>query len=187
VEEAEAILPRLREISDQWLESKKVREKRFSLGRFDEAYVRRFPVGVVRVDGTIVAFATLWAGSSREELSPDLIRYTDAAPKMVMDALFTHLMLWGCEQGYRWFNLGMAPFSGLETHRLAPSWQRLGSALFRFGEHFYNFQGLRTYKEKFAPVWEPRYLAAPPGPGITGVMADVTGLVSGGLRGAVMR
>ena len=182
-----AIMPRLREISDEWMEAKKVREKRFSLGRFDEAYVARFPIGVIRMDGVVVAFATLWTSTSRFEVSPDLMRYADDAPKGVMDALFTHLLLWAHDEGYQWFNLGMAPFSGLDAHRLAPSWERLGSALFRFGEHFYNFQGLRAYKEKFQPVWEPRYLAAPPGLGVAGVMADVTTLVSGGLRGAVMR
>lgn len=186
-ERSSEIMPRLRQISDEWLGSKKVREKRFSLGRFDDDYVARFPVGVIRVDGVIVAFATLWTSLSRYEVSPDLMRYADDAPRGVMDALFTHLLMWGHDEGYEWFNLGMAPFSGLDAHRLAPSWERLGSALFRFGEHFYNFQGLRAYKEKFQPVWEPRYLAAPPGLGVAGVMADVTTLVSGGLRGAVMR
>ena len=67
------------------------------------------------------------------------------------------LMLWGKEQGYRWFNLGMAPFSGIENRALAPLWNRLGAFVFRYGEHFYNFQGLRQYKEKFDPQWRPRY------------------------------
>jgi phosphatidylglycerol lysyltransferase len=81
----------------------------------------------------------------------------------------------------------MAPFSGMETHRLAPAWQKMGAALYRYGEHFYNFQGLRDYKEKFDPVWEPRYLAAPPGIGVAGVLTDVTSLISGGLKGVVGR
>lgn len=104
-----------------------------------------------------------------------------------MDALFAHLFEWGAAEGYRWFDLGMAPFSGMDVHRLAPAWQKMGAALFSYGEHFYNFQGLRDYKEKFSPVWEPRYLAAPPGLGVARVLADVTVLISGGLLGSVMR
>ncbi|MEZ4417074.1 MAG: bifunctional lysylphosphatidylglycerol flippase/synthetase MprF [Gemmatimonadota bacterium] len=181
------LLPRLREISDEWLKSKSVREKRFSLGCFHEEYLQHFPCAVVRVDGTIHAFANLWTSTSREELTVDLMRYSDSAPKGVMTALFTHLLIWGGEQGYRWFSLGMAPFAGMETHRLAPAWQRMGAALFRYGEHFYNFQGLHDYKEKFSPVWEPRYLAAPPGLGLPKILTDATALISGGLRGAVMR
>ncbi|MCA9738342.1 MAG: bifunctional lysylphosphatidylglycerol flippase/synthetase MprF [Gemmatimonadetes bacterium] len=181
------LLPRLRAISDDWLATKHVREKRFSLGWFNERYLRRFPCAVVRVGDDVVAFATLWTGSAREELTVDLMRYGSDAPKGVMDALFTHLLVWGAEQGYRWFSLGMAPFSGMEGHRLAPLWQKTGAALYRYGEYFYNFQGLRDYKEKFGPVWEPRYLAAPPGLAIAGVLADVTVLISGSLRGAVMR
>lgn len=186
-DDVRALFPRLREISDEWLQTRSVREKRFSLGRFDEDYLRRFPCAVIRVQGRVVAFATLWAGASKEELSVDLMRYAADAPRSVMDGLFAHLLLWASDQGYAWFSLGMAPFSGMETHRLAPGWQKLGAALYRYGEHFYNFQGLRDYKEKFEPVWEPRYLAAPPGIRLAGVLADVAGLVSGGLKGVVLR
>ena len=70
-------------------------------------------------------------------------------------------MLWARDQDYRYFSLGMAPLSGFEQHRLAPLWNRLGALLFRHGEHFYNLRGLREFKEKFDPEWEPRYLAAP--------------------------
>ncbi len=68
-----------------------------------------------------------------------------------MDYLFIELMSWGREQGYRWFNLGMAPLSGLDRHPLAPAWHRVGNFVFRHGEHFYNFEGLRRYKAKFDP------------------------------------
>ena len=50
---------------------------------------------------------------------------------------------------------------GLRARTLAPLWNRAGAFLFRQGEHFYNFQGVRQYKDKFDPVWEPRYLASP--------------------------
>ena len=55
------------------------------------------------------------------------------------------------------------------------------------GEHFYNFQGLRAFKEKFVPEWEARYLAAPGGLTPLFVLADVAALVSGGMRGVIAK
>ena len=88
-------------------------------------------------------------------------------------------------QGYSWFSLGMAPLSGFEDRTLAPAWSRFGAFLFRHGENFYNFQGLRAYKEKFDPVWEPRYLVSPGGIALPRVLLDVATLIAGGLRGVV--
>ena len=186
----EPLFPELEDISEEWLQSKSTREKGFSLGRFDRAYLRRFPIAVIRggrKEERIIAFANLWPGGEKEELSIDLMRHREEAPGGVMDFLFLELMLWGREQGYRWFGLGMAPLSGLEEHALAPLWNRVGSLVFRHGEHFYNFQGLRQYKEKFGPVWEPRYLACPSGLVLPRVLADIAALIGGGLRGVVSR
>ena len=181
------LLPELRAISDEWLAHKRVAEKGFSLGRFDDAYLRRFPVAVVRREGRIIAFANLWLAAPGTELSVDLMRHAEDAPNGVMEYLFVQLMLWGRDQGYRWFNLGMAPLAGMKAGRHARLWNQFGGMLFRHGEHFYNFAGLRQYKEKFDPVWEPRYLASPGGFVLARVVANVGVLISGGLRGVVSR
>ncbi|HEU4564616.1 MAG TPA: bifunctional lysylphosphatidylglycerol flippase/synthetase MprF [Gemmatimonadaceae bacterium] len=186
-EEVADVLPELRQVSDAWLEAKHTREKGFSLGFFDERYLRRFPVAVVRVYGRIVAFANVWQSAAREELSVDLMRYVPDAPHGVMDYMFIELMLWGKREGYRWFNLGMAPLSGFERRALAPLWSRVGAMVFRHGEHFYNFRGLRQYKEKFDPVWTPSYLASPGGLALPRILANVASLISGGLTGVVAR
>ena len=115
------------------------------------------------------------------------MRHVAEAPSVVMDYLLVELMLWGRAQGYRWFNLGMAPLSGLEARAIAPLWSRLGTLVFRHGEHFYNFQGLRQYKEKFDPTWEPRYLACPGGLALPRVLADVAALISRGFRGLMAK
>lgn len=78
-----------------------------------------------------------------------------------MQFLFLRLILHLKDAGFASFTLGMAPMSGMEDHQLAPVWHKVGSFLFQHGEHFYNFQGLRGFKDKFDPVWHPRYLAAP--------------------------
>ena len=41
------LLPELIEVSDAWLKEKNTREKGFSIGYFDDGYLRRFPLGVI--------------------------------------------------------------------------------------------------------------------------------------------
>jgi len=178
--EVSRLLPQLRRISDAWLAKKGAREKAFSLGYFDEAYLQQCPIACVRRNGRIIAFANILCGVGREELSADLMRYAPDAPNGVMDFLFVELMLWGKQQGYRWFNLGMAPLSGLEDHALDSLWERIGLLLFRHGEHFYNFQGLRQYKEKFATEWRSEYLALPGGLAIPQILLDIARLINRG-------
>lgn len=176
------VIDRLRAVSDDWLAQHAGGEKGFSLGFFAPEYVARFPVAVIERDGRIVAFANLWEGAGRVEVSVDLMRYDRGAPKDVMDALFVHVMLWARAQGYRWFALGMAPLSGFEQSPVAPLWNRLAAFLYEHGEAVYNFQGLRAFKDKFDPVWEPRYLAYPGGLRLPRVLADVSVLIAGGYR-----
>ncbi len=180
-------LPRLRVVSDDWLAKKNVREKGFSLGFYREDYLALTPLALVRQGGRIIAFANLWPGGDREELSVDLMRHDAHAPGHTMDFLFLELMLHGRREGYRWFNLGMAPLSGLESRPMAPLWVKAGALLYRRGESFYNFEGLRQYKEKFNPVWTPRYLAGPGALALPGLLADIAALVGGGLKGVVAR
>ena len=180
------ILPELRAVSDAWLQEKNTAEKRFSLGFFDERYIAHFDIGVVRRDGAIVAFANIWRGG-RTELSVDLMRYNSAAPKGVIDFMLIECMLWGRAQAFKWFNLGMAPLSGLEEHALAPAWHKLGRMVQRYGETFYHFEGLRKFKQKFDPEWRPRYLAAPDGFAMAGALLDVTALISGGVRNVLWK
>jgi phosphatidylglycerol lysyltransferase len=176
------IVDQLRRVSDDWLAERAGAEKGFSLGFFASDYVARFPVGVIEHDGEIVAFATLWPGPQSVEVSVDLMRYDRRAPKDVMDALFVHVMLWAKSAGYRWCRLGMAPLSGFDSSPVAPLWTRLGSFLYKHAPAVYNFQGLRSFKAKFDPEWQPRYLAYPGGLRLPRVLADVAALVAGGYR-----
>ncbi len=186
-EGVEALMPVLQKISDSWLTSKSTGEKGFSVGAFAPQYLCQFPLALVSVQGVPLAFANLWTTDTKAELSVDLMRFDPQAPKAAMDYLFIELMLWGKSQGYSWFNLGMAPLSGLEAHPLAPAWHRVGNFIFRHGEHFYNFEGLRRYKMKFDPVWEPRYLVARGGIALPRVLVDVSVLIAGGVKEIFVR
>ncbi len=180
----EKALPELRLISDNWLMGKNTHEKGFSLGFFDEDYLRRTDIAIVRdQNGKIVAFANLWQTTNKHELSIDLMRYDPHIQGGVMEFLFVELMLWGQQQNYQWFSLGMAPLSGLERRPLAPLWHKIGTIIYDQGDEFYNFEGLYNYKAKFDPVWEPRYLAAPTGLSVPFILMTITRMISGGWKG----
>jgi phosphatidylglycerol lysyltransferase len=181
--EVPALLPALEAVSNDWLARRGRAETGFSSGRFDPAYLVRFPHAVVRVGGRIVAFATLLQAAEGTEVTVDLVRWSRAAPPRVMEFLFVELMLWARDHGWRDFNLGMAPLSGLQAHALGPRWHRMGARVFRHGEHFNDLQGLRRYKERFGAEWRLRYLAMVPGPPLPRVLDCVAALISGGGEG----
>ncbi|MBU6266931.1 MAG: bifunctional lysylphosphatidylglycerol flippase/synthetase MprF [Sphingomonadales bacterium] len=181
------LIPELRSVSDHWLAARRQGEKAFSVGRFDPAYLAECDMALVRCHGQIAAFANVWKTSGREELSVDLMRHGASLPYGCMDYLFSRLMLWGRDQGYDWFNLGLAPLAGIDARRLAPVWAHAGALLYRHGEALYGFEGLRAYKDKFAPLWEPRYIAGSPGVALGRALIDLQTLVGGGRKSVARR
>jgi phosphatidylglycerol lysyltransferase len=184
-EPGQAPLEELKIISDAWLTGKNVREKGFSLGRFSPEYLQYFRVAIIRFEGKPVAFANLLETSRKDLASLDLMRAHPEAPKLTMEFMMVGLILHYKQNGYGRFSLGMVPLSGLQPRRGAPLTQRLGSMVFRRGEQLYNFQGLRRFKDKFQPDWEPRYMAAGLDPLVA--LADTAALIAGGLTGLVKR
>lgn len=186
-EPGQAPLDELKVISDAWLSGKNVREKGFSLGRFSPEYLNHFRIAIVHFEGKPVAFANLLETDSRELASLDLMRAHPQAPKLTMEFMMVGLIQHYKKHGYARFSLGMVPLSGLQPRRGAPLTQRLGSMVFNRGEQLYNFQGLRRFKDKFQPTWEPRYMAVPAGLDPLVALADTAALIAGGLTGLVKR
>lgn len=182
-----AILEDLRRISDSWLSEHNAREKGFSLGAFTDDYMKSQPAAILRFEGRIVAFANVLLTSTHEEASIDLMRFAPDAPKGAMDFLFVSLLTHLRSEGYRHFNLGMAPLSGLSRREVAPVWDRIANTFFEHGERYYNFKGLRAFKSKFHPEWQPRYLAVSGGLNPVIALLDATLLIGGGLKGVVKR
>ncbi|MGA4637170.1 bifunctional lysylphosphatidylglycerol flippase/synthetase MprF [Pseudomonas solani] len=182
-----APLETLQAISEAWMQGKQVREKGFSLGRFDPDYLKHFRIAVVSFEGKAMAFANLLETNSGDLASLDLMRVHPEAPKLTMEFLMLNLLLHFKERGHERFSLGMVPLAGLQPRRGAPLTQRLGALVFRRGEQFYNFQGLRRFKDKFQPEWEPRYMAVPAGLDPLVALADTAALIAGGFTGLVKR
>lgn len=181
-DEVAARIGELAEISNDWLRAKNLAERQFSIGSFSEAYLARFPCAVVEEAagaGRLLAFANLLQGARRDELSVDLMRYRSGGPS-VMDFLLVSLFLKGKADGYQRFNLGMAPLASVGEQRGAHARERLARLLFQRGEQWYNFQGLRFYKQKFDPEWVPRYMAYQDAWEWPVAIAYVSALIAGG-------
>jgi phosphatidylglycerol lysyltransferase len=179
----ESIMRDLEEVSGDWLRQQRGREKGFSLGAFRPDYVNRFPIAVARVGGSVVAFVTAWSSETKRQLEVDLMRSHAGAPSGTMHALLVDLIHWAAAQGFDSVSLGMSPLAGVNPLGEGGRLQLLRRAMTRFGSRFYDFEGLREFKQSFDPEWEPRYLASSPGIARSLVLAHLAALTSGGIAG----
>lgn len=182
-----ALLEELKDISDQWLNGKAGREKGFSVGRFADDYLNRFPIALVTRDGRTLAFANVMAPGTGQQVAIDLMRYLPEEASGMMEFLFLSLIEHYRAAGAAELSLGMSPLAGLSDRSVERIWSRFGRFIYRHGGAFYNFEGLRAFKQKFRPTWRPRYVAVPPGLSPTRAMADVALLIAGGPKGLIGR
>ena len=108
----------------------------------------------------------------------DLMRLIPNPPNGTMDAVFYSFINWAKEQGYKEFNLGMAPLSNVGVNKFSKVKERMGRYVFNYGNKIYSFKGLRRYKEKFDPTWHGRYLAYPASSKLPSTLVDLAKLVA---------
>jgi phosphatidylglycerol lysyltransferase len=166
------LLQQLREVSDQWLSDRHTSEMRFSVGWFDEAYLNSCPVLVVRnSEGAIEAFLNIIAGLPAGEVTVDMMRHRSRAEKGQMDFLFASLLEWARQSGFGRFNFGLSALSGIGERPADPAIEKALRYVFEHINRFYNFKGLHDYKDKYGPIWSPRYLIYPNVAGLPAVGA----------------
>ncbi|MHA8137900.1 bifunctional lysylphosphatidylglycerol flippase/synthetase MprF [Lactobacillaceae bacterium Scapto_B20] len=147
----------LKSVSDQWLDGNS--EKGFSLGYFDSYYLNQAPIAIMKdKDGVVVAFANIMPTGEHDITSIDLMRSSADAPSGIMDGIFIHLFQYSLDQEYQYFNLGMAPLSNVGRSRFSFIDEKIANLVYKYGQAFYSFQGLRSYKEKYVNRWVPRYI-----------------------------
>ncbi|MGL4990907.1 MAG: bifunctional lysylphosphatidylglycerol flippase/synthetase MprF [Sarcina sp.] len=153
------LMKELKEISDTWLNGKK--EMGFSMGFFDEDYIKRAPIGLVRDENNkLKAFVTTMPTyGDNETFCSDLMRYSRETPRGVMDYMFANLLMWGKENGYKYFNFGVSPLANVGFSKYSFLTERFASQIYYHGKIFYSFEGLKNFKGKYAHSWEPKLLA----------------------------
>ncbi|MGE8078809.1 bifunctional lysylphosphatidylglycerol flippase/synthetase MprF [Peribacillus loiseleuriae] len=155
----EDLMKELRGISNEWLQGRT--EKGFSLGFFDEDYLNKAEIAVVKDEGKrILGFVNIMpVYDKKQTISLDLMRFGKDAPSGTMDFVFLSLFEWAKEQGYKSFNIGMAPLSNVGLSKYSFLSEKIASQIFMHGQFLYSFHGLRKFKEKYADTWQPKYLA----------------------------
>ena len=172
------------QISESWLANHRAAERRFSVAGFEPRFVEAQSAALSWQDGNPLAFVTFMTTDLQTEATVGLMRQTPGAPSYTMEFIFTHLALELKSRGFKTLSLGMAPLAGIARRPLSSRWNRLAGLVWEHGKTIYNFQGLRSFKNKFRPVWEPRYLAASGAAGPFITLADVAALASGYRRGS---
>ncbi|KPN12714.1 phosphatidylglycerol lysyltransferase [Bacillus australimaris] len=173
---SDELISTLKQISNSWLGKKK--EKGFSLGYFQEDYLQKAPIAILKDDqGQIISFVSLMPMYQEGEISIDLMRHMHDAPNGMMDALFIHLFQWAKEKGYKSFNMGMAPLSNVGTFHQSFLTERLASVIFNNVRYMYSFSGLRSFKQKYKPEWRGKYLAYKKNTSLPVTMVLVTKLI----------
>lgn len=156
------LLQELKIISDEWLKMMQGSEKKFSVGCFDNAYLCECEIAAVYTpQGKISAFANVVSEYQKNEITIDLMRRRAEVENGTMEFLFILMFQHFQQLNYDSFNLGLSALSGVGETQDSRSLEKFVKYLYEHLNKFYHFKGLHTFKNKFSPHWEARYLVYP--------------------------
>jgi len=151
----------LEEISEAWLQEKRLSELGFSIGRFSLEELQGRYVFVCGTEERTEAFVSWVPYRQGKAAVLDLMRRRPTAVSGTMDFLLAHSLLLLREEGVEVASLANAPLANTQNPR-GPL-ERGVSQLFENMNSFYGYKNLFQFKNKFAPRWEGRYLIYPRG------------------------
>ncbi|MGX7245397.1 bifunctional lysylphosphatidylglycerol flippase/synthetase MprF [Enterococcus quebecensis] len=155
---SEELFQELLRVSDEWLGSQ--RERNFVGGQFDRDYLSLSDMGIMRNKGhEVIGFIIAKTIIQNDEISYDLLRYSEKAPEHSTDFLLTHFIAEYQNRGYRSVDLGTAPLSNVGETKYSFLNERLINVFYKYGDQLYGFKDTRKEKERYVTTWEPRYFA----------------------------
>lgn len=160
-------------ISAGWRRAHRAKESSFAMGGFepesDLFRASRFFVARDAASGRMLAFTTfvpVFSAGETRGWALDLMRRRPDALHGVMDFLITSAVHLFGEEGADLVSLGLSPLAGADDAAEGEAVSHVRRFLFTRLNRVYNFQGLHTFKSKFATSWEPRYLISRRGLGL---------------------
>jgi phosphatidylglycerol lysyltransferase len=163
--ESELLRAALSRVIERWLATRDLARLDFLVRIEPLTFPEHRRCFVAELDGQVIGFAGVIPVPAREGwFLEDLIRDPDA-PNGTSELLVDAVMSLAQASGVTWLTLGLAPLAGdvgspLRLARRGTAW-------------FYDFQGLRRYREKLRPQsWAPIYLTFPRTQGAVASLAD---------------
>lgn len=135
------------------------RERGFSMGQCDAAYLATQRIYVARLAGRITAFISLHDGA--QEWTLDLMQHAPDAPDGTMHALIAHAIT-----DARARNIPRLSLAAAGAPRALPRLLRERADK--------SAAGLLRFKHSFAPQWQPLYLCAPSRTALLIAAAEIT-------------
>ncbi|MEP7230832.1 MAG: phosphatidylglycerol lysyltransferase domain-containing protein [Ginsengibacter sp.] len=151
------LVTELKKISDEWLAAYDKEEQIFSQGMFEaKEIMQQDVITIADAEGKIAAFLNIIPDYTPDECTYDLIRKTSEAPGGCMDALIIKMIDYAKENNCQYINLGLVPMTGI----IEP--QNPAEQLIKYAgeklKRFKHYHGLRDFKEKYATIWEDKFL-----------------------------
>ncbi len=151
-------MTQLKEVSDIWMSNNNHNEWTFALGYFDEAFMRKCTLHILRNEtGKIVAFANqLPSFNQSTQATIDLMRSMPEYDGAITYLLSEALLNMHNESYFETFDLGFVPLAQEEQKAAKKAVLALTKTLFNA---YFSAIGLRQFKNKFEPTWHDNYLA----------------------------
>ncbi len=151
-------LQQLRQVSNKWLNLPSRREYGFVMSPYSNTYLNKCDVMVLKQNKKIIAYTNLLPNYLADSASIDHMRHIQNIPSISMHFLLKSLIVHLEQLNYKWFNLGLSPLAGLEEINDPILNERMLSVIKTLGAKYYSFEGVEQFKNKFRPIWQPKYI-----------------------------
>ncbi|MCL2485385.1 MAG: phosphatidylglycerol lysyltransferase domain-containing protein [Endomicrobia bacterium] len=163
------------QINKTWSDKHGYIERNFIPGKYDESYMKDMNFSILVKDDEVCAFSVFSATKNKNEISTGVVRHKDCAKEEFTYMMFKNV-LWAKENGYKWFDLGLAFVESEEDNN---ELVKQFSKMFAFSEQFeHDEKFLREFKNKFSPQWHDKYIAVHPDKYIIMFLKDFAELIS---------
>lgn len=155
-----SILEQLDGLHNAWIASRNTVPLGFSTNYYPLPDEKRAWVLVAyATNGTPFAALTYYPYHAGKSMALDLMIRAENIPNGLMESMIAESVRYFKSLDVQQLNLGLAALHDLETQTRTKLSLKAMNILSQQFKHFYNYQSLTTFKQKFHPTWESKYLA----------------------------